>query len=57
MKTEIEKEDNLMARPTAKDFEEWTHDCWGVSSKTIRRGDYIIALNKYIDYLENRIKL
>ena len=40
-----------------KDFEEWTHDCWGVSSKTIRRVDYIIALNKYIDYLENRIKL
>lgn len=52
MKTEIEKEANFMARPTAKDFEEWTHDCWGVSERSIRKNDYIIELNMYIDYLE-----
>ena len=51
-----DKINEVVIRPTAKDFEEWSHDCWGVSERSIRRGDYIIELNKYIDYLEEQNK-
>lgn len=51
----MEKEEtNMMTRPTAKDFEEWDHDCWGVSSRRVNTSNYIKELNKYIDYLEKQ---
>jgi hypothetical protein len=56
MKKKIKKQAEVIVRPTAKDFEMWSHDCWGVSERTVDEFDYIIALNKYVDYLENKIK-
>lgn len=45
-----------MERPKIEDYQQDTHDCWGVTDTITDVYSYARALNEYIDYLENIVR-